>query len=74
MPTTTAMKLKDSNLIAITNGIANTTYLDKTEAKPMKRALASDRPRVIGMDFPSNRKLMMLKHVPNKSPLAIAFS
>jgi len=26
------------------------------------------------MDFPRRRKLIMLKHVPSKSPLAIAFS
>ena len=55
-------------------GIAKITNLNKIEVNPIKPALERDCPNVIGMDFPRRIKLIMLKHVPSKSPLAIAFS
>jgi hypothetical protein len=74
IPTTTATKLKEIDLIATIIGIASIGNLNKMEVRLIKPALERDFPKVIGMDFPRRKKLIMLKHVPNKSPLAIAFS
>jgi hypothetical protein len=74
IPITTAIKLKEIDFIATIIGIARIGYLNKMEAKLIKPAFERDFPKVIGMDFPRRKKLIILKHVPNKSPLAIAFS
>jgi len=68
------MRLKESDLIATIKGIARMMYLVNIEVNAIRPALGRERPIAITIDLPRIRKLMQLKHVPNKSPLAIAFS
>jgi len=74
IPTTTAKKLKDVDLMAMTRGIANKAYLARIDPKPIMRALGRDCPKAIGIDLPIRTKFIMLNKVPNKSPLPTAFS
>jgi hypothetical protein len=71
IPTTTATKLKEADLMATTIGIARIMYLHKIEIKPIRPAFGRECFKVIGMDFPIRIKLIMLKNIPNKRPLAI---
>jgi hypothetical protein len=73
MPTTTEAKLNEADLTLTIKGIAKMAYLNRIEENPMALALARDCPKVIGIDFPSKKKLMMLKRVPSRRPLAMAF-
>lgn len=74
IPTTAATKSMEASFIANIMGIASTIYRVKIEANPIKVDLERDCPKVIGMVLPIRRKLIILKHAPIKSPLAIAFS
>jgi hypothetical protein len=70
----TATKLKEVDFIPIIRGMAKTANLVNMEARPIRPALERDFNRVRGSDFPSRRKLMILKIVPIRIPFAIAFS
>jgi hypothetical protein len=70
MPTTTAMKLKDGDLMATIRGTARIRYLEKMEAKPMRLAPVRDFIRSMGMYFPMRKKFKILKQVPRRRPFA----
>ena len=74
IPIIDATRLKEADLMATIKGTARMMYLVNKEVKAIRPALELDRPRVIMIDRPRIRKLMQLKHVPNKSPLPMAFS
>lgn len=60
--------------MATIKGTARMIYLISKEVNAIRPALRLERPIVIIMDRSKIRKLMQLKHVPNKSPLPMAFS
>jgi hypothetical protein len=74
IPTTTATKLNEAYLTPTIRGIAKKKYLRRIDINPMAFAFLRGLPNILGMACPIRKKLIMLKHVPNTTPLAIDLS
>jgi|APSaa5957512622_1039677.scaffolds.fasta_scaffold264122_2 hypothetical protein len=74
IPTTTATKLNEAYLTPTIRGIAKKKYLRRIDINPTTLAFVRDLPKILGIDFPMRKKLIMLKHAPNTTPLAIDLS